>query len=233
MFLAGDAAHIHSPAGGQGMNTGIQDACNRAWKLALVWHGRAAGEKLLDSYSIERSAVGRQVLANAGRLTTLAVLRGGALQAVHNHVASLVFGLPPVRRIMANTLTELSIGYPDSPLTERGSRGSAGPAAGQRVPVRETAQPVGAGTIPRFALFADADPAGLALVARYRDLLAPEMRPPFGAGRIWLVRPDGYVGMVAGRGRWGEVGAYMERLGGDVRPPVRGRPTRPSTIRKN
>src|SRR5262249_5612961 len=75
VFLAGDAAHVHSPAGGQGMNTGMQDACNLAWKMALVRRGLAVPEPLLDSYSIERSAVGRQVLKEAGRLTTLAILK--------------------------------------------------------------------------------------------------------------------------------------------------------------
>ena len=60
VFLAGDAAHIHSPAGGQGMNTGMQDACNLAWKLALVWRGTCRPEPLLASYSVERSAVGRR-----------------------------------------------------------------------------------------------------------------------------------------------------------------------------
>jgi 2-polyprenyl-6-methoxyphenol hydroxylase-like FAD-dependent oxidoreductase len=62
VFLAGDAAHIHSPAGGQGMNTGMQDAFNLAWKLAMVAHG-AAMLSLLDSYSVERSAVGDRVCA--------------------------------------------------------------------------------------------------------------------------------------------------------------------------
>ena len=71
VFLAGDAAHIHSPAGGQGMNTGMQDACNLAWKLALVCRGVAAAEPLLESYNIDAgAAVGRQVLRDAGRLTT-------------------------------------------------------------------------------------------------------------------------------------------------------------------
>ncbi len=56
VFLAGDAAHVHSPAGGQGMHTGMQDAINLAWKLALVCRG--ASDTLLDSYSVERSAVG-------------------------------------------------------------------------------------------------------------------------------------------------------------------------------
>jgi len=71
-FLAGDAAHIHSPISGQGMNTGIQDAYNLAWKLALVTGG-AAPEKLLDSYEAERRAVAQDVLATTRNLTEKAV----------------------------------------------------------------------------------------------------------------------------------------------------------------
>ena len=123
-FLAGDAAHVHSPAGGQGMNTGMQDACNLAWKLALVYKGLVAPEPMLDSYSIERSAVGRQVLSDAGRLTAIAIIKSGVLQELRNHVASLVFGLSPVRKVMANKMAELSIGYPHSPLTGPGGTGS-------------------------------------------------------------------------------------------------------------
>jgi 2-polyprenyl-6-methoxyphenol hydroxylase-like FAD-dependent oxidoreductase len=65
-FLAGDAAHVHSPAGGQGMNTGMQDACNLAWKLALVSRGICAPEPLLSSYSTERSAIAKLVLEATG-----------------------------------------------------------------------------------------------------------------------------------------------------------------------
>src|SRR5271155_63252 len=76
VFLAGDAAHIHSPAGGQGMNTGIQDACNLAWKLALVARGTCAANPVLENYSPERSAVGDQVLKAAGIFTSVAILQG-------------------------------------------------------------------------------------------------------------------------------------------------------------
>jgi 2-polyprenyl-6-methoxyphenol hydroxylase-like FAD-dependent oxidoreductase len=207
VFLAGDAAHIHSPAGGQGMNTGMQDAINLAWKLALVLRGLAAAEPLLGSYSTERSAVGREVLANAGRLTAVATLKGEMLQALRNRVASLVLGLAPVRRAMNKTLAELSIGYPDSPLTEyRHHR--KGPAAGERAPVM--ASPVGAGDTPRFALFAAADTEAAALLTRYSRLLEPTTRPPFAEGGIWLVRPDGYVATSATH--WAEIGAYLDRV---------------------
>ena len=212
MFLAGDAAHVHSPAGGQGMNTGIQDACNLAWKLALVCRGAAAAAPLLDSYSAERSAVGRQVLTDAGRLTTLAVLRGGISQAVRNHVASLVFGLSPVRDTMANRLAELSIGYPHSPLTVPAGHGHAGPAPGARAPVRGADDPVGAGPAPRFALFAAADAGSAALLAQHGDLLEPRTRAPFADGRMWLVRPDGYVATTAGQAGWPDFDDYLRRL---------------------
>src|ERR1700758_2709718 len=79
VFLCGDAAHIHSPAGGQGMNTGMQDAFNLAWKLALVIRG-AAGDHLLDSFSSERSKVGVEVLKTAGRLTTVGTMKNPIAQ---------------------------------------------------------------------------------------------------------------------------------------------------------
>jgi 2-polyprenyl-6-methoxyphenol hydroxylase-like FAD-dependent oxidoreductase len=209
VFLAGDAAHIHSPAGGQGMNTGMQDAINLAWKLALVSRGLAGAEPLLGSYSTERSAVGREVLASAGRLTAIATLKGEMLQALRNRIASLVLGLSPARRVMTNQLAELSIGYPDSPLTARGHH-RGGPAAGQRAPIMTS--PVGAGDTPRFALFATPDIEATALIARYPALLEPATRPPFAEGSIWLVRPDGYVATVATQ--WADIGAYLDHVVG-------------------
>jgi FAD binding domain-containing protein/aromatic ring hydroxylase-like protein len=216
VFLAGDAAHVHSPAGGQGMNTGMQDACNLAWKLALVIRGLAIPEPLLDSYSIERSAVGRQVLKDAGRLTTLAILRGGVAQEVRNVVASLLFGLSPVRKAWANKLAELSIGYPEGPLTRPGRHGHGGPAPGQRAPITDPGHPVGAGSTPRFALFAQADAGGAELIARHAAVLEPECREPFAQGGIWLVRPDGYVATVARHGDWAEIEDYLHRVLGNA-----------------
>ena len=209
VFLVGDAAHVHSPAGGQGMNTGMQDAVNLAWKLAMVHRGVMVEEPLLGSYSTERSAVGKQVLADAGHLTLLATIRSGVLQTIRNHVASLVFGFSTVRRAMATKLSELSIGYPHSPLTVPGKHGQAGPAPGERAPVSDHANPVGAGATPRFATFAKSDAAGIALIERYRDVLEPEFRTPFGEDAIWLVRPDGYVALVAKAGHWAAIDEYL------------------------
>jgi 2-polyprenyl-6-methoxyphenol hydroxylase-like FAD-dependent oxidoreductase len=213
VFLAGDAAHIHSPAGGQGMNTGMQDACNLAWKLALVCRGICIEEPLLYSYTVERSAVGEEVLKDAGRLTALALVKGEIKQSVRNHITSLVFGLSPVLKTMANTITEISIGYSDSPLNSRGDHISGGPAAGERAPIREEESPIGAGDTPRFALFAEPkDDEETKLLARFPNLLEAALRKPFHEGGLWLVRPDGYIALAARHDGWDQVAAFLDRI---------------------
>ncbi len=218
VFLAGDAAHIHSPAGGQGMNTGMQDACNLAWKLALVHHGVAAPEPLLDSYSTERSAVGRQVLKDAGRLTTLAILKGDIPQAIRNHVAALLLGLHPARELMADKLTELSIGYPKSPLTVPNRHIHHGPHPGERMPVSPTGEPIGAGDTPKFALFAPVGTDAATFITRYASILEPTPRPPIDPNTITLVRPDGYVATTATTGQWSEIDSYFRHIGISPQP---------------
>ena len=116
VFLAGDAAHIHSPAGGQGMNTGMQDAYNLAWKLALVAHGRGKATPLLDSYSQERGGVGELVLREAGRMTRAATLRNPIGQFLRNSAVTLLGHLPAFRRNFVTYLSELTIHYPQSAL---------------------------------------------------------------------------------------------------------------------
>lgn len=135
-FLLGDAAHIHSPAGGQGMNTGMQDAWNLAWKVALVLKGRAKPE-LLDSYSAERHAVGQEVLRQAGRMTRMAIMRGPIKQFFRNRVVSLLGMLPFFRHGFLRYLSELAVHYPNSPLNGEKGSASFSPGAvkpGDRVP---------------------------------------------------------------------------------------------------
>lgn len=114
VFLAGDAAHIHSPAGGQGMNTGMQDAFNLAWKLALVQRGHAPEFPLLASYSQERSAVGDMVLRNAALMTKVATVRNPELQFIRNHLFSILGKLSVVQQRAIASLTEMDIHYPGS-----------------------------------------------------------------------------------------------------------------------
>jgi 2-polyprenyl-6-methoxyphenol hydroxylase-like FAD-dependent oxidoreductase len=212
VFLAGDAAHVHSPAGAQGMNTGMQDAFNLAWKLSLVSLGLCGAEPLLTSYSLERSAVAKNVLESTGKTTKMAVMRGEAKQYVRNHVAALIFGLAPVRHAMANMLSEVSIGYKESPLNRSCDFEHAEPAPGMRAPIRVGEPPVGEGTTPRFALFAQ-DGSALASVAKeFADIVEPTYRTTYNAGCLWLVRPDGYVALRAKSGDIQAVQEYLEGL---------------------
>ncbi len=112
VFLAGDAAHIHSPVGGQGMNTGIQDAHNLAWKLALAARGRG---DVLDSYHAERHAVGRHVVEQTDFATRVGTLKG-VLAPIRNQVMRFVSAFEPVRRYIARDASELAVGYEDSPI---------------------------------------------------------------------------------------------------------------------
>ena len=192
IFIAGDAAHVHSPAGGQGMNTGMQDAFNLAWKLALVVRG-TCDVRLLDSYSPERSKVGDEVLKGAERLTAVGTMRNPVAQTVRNLVAHVMLGLAVVQRELADTMTEVSIGYPDSPLNGPRLQGRTGPKPGERVLPVVDQVPVGAGGTPLFALFAEPTAETTDLIRRFAGLLDSDVRPPLQAGGIWLARPDGYV----------------------------------------
>ncbi len=173
------------------MNTGMQDAFNLAWKLALVIHEKC-DERLLDSYSPERSWVGDQVLKLAGRLTALATAKNPIFQTFRNAVGHLMLGLHPVQHALADTMSEVTIGYPQSPLNGPSLSGT-GPHAGERVVPAEGEAPVGSGGRPLFALFADKTAAIADLIGRFEGLLDPAIRPPLHEGGIWLVRPDGYV----------------------------------------
>jgi 2-polyprenyl-6-methoxyphenol hydroxylase-like FAD-dependent oxidoreductase len=217
VFLAGDAAHIFSPAGAQGMNTGMQDAFNLAWKLALVCRGICAEEPLLGSYSSERSEVGQQVLKTTGRIASLALLRGDLKQTVRNHVASLLFGFAPARNAMADVITEVSIDYLNSPLNGREVSFFQHPAVGERVAIRAGEPPFGSGDRPRFVLCAGtqdaaARSAAAVLVGLYGHLVEETVRAPFSEGGMWLVRPDGYVALATRVGDWDDVAAYLDRI---------------------
>lgn len=218
IFLAGDAAHVHSPAGGQGMNTGMQDAFNLGWKLALASQRRCNQELVLGSYSSERSAVCDELLKNAGRMTSLAILNGEIKQSIRNHIASLLFGINTLRSAVADILTEVSVEYPESSLNVREPHNDAHPVPGERAPVRAGELPFGSGVRPLFAICGEAggsesDKAdAAALIHKYADWLEPTIRPPFVPGGLWLVRPDGYVVLSTLEYRWEEIDSYIQAL---------------------
>ena len=119
VFIAGDAAHVHSPVGGQGMNTGIQDAYNLAWKLALVTRGRARPE-ILDSYEAERLPVAKALLAATDTATrgvsTMAPLKNALAVGIRNQLLGTLTGLSFVTKRVARTVSMLGIGYEASPI---------------------------------------------------------------------------------------------------------------------
>jgi 2-polyprenyl-6-methoxyphenol hydroxylase-like FAD-dependent oxidoreductase len=172
VFLAGDAAHVHSPAGGQGMNTGLQDAANLGWKLAAVLRG--APGALLDTYQAERHPVGRSVLRSSGAIIRAAMIESAVGRRLRGLVARRALSVPRIRTRITGQLTGIGYAY--------GSRRRAADvplAGGTRLYERLRGG--------RFVLLGDADVTGWADRVRVAAPVTP-------TGRLTLVRPDGYVG---------------------------------------
>jgi 2-polyprenyl-6-methoxyphenol hydroxylase-like FAD-dependent oxidoreductase len=133
-LLAGDAAHIHSPAGGQGMNTGIGDSINLAWKLAAVVKGTAP-QTLLDSYEAERMAFARRLVSTTDRIFSAATAEGPVADLLRTRVAPVILPLvtsfEPAREFLFRTISQITLNYREGPL----SAGTAGHVhGGDRLP---------------------------------------------------------------------------------------------------
>jgi 2-polyprenyl-6-methoxyphenol hydroxylase-like FAD-dependent oxidoreductase len=120
-FIAGDAAHIHSPAGGQGMNTGIQDGVNLGWKLAYALQGFGDAELLLASYEAERRPTAHAVVEESTQRQHLAFSTSRISQAVKNAAVSIIGKLPSVQRMLQVQMSETAIVYRDGPLVQLGA----------------------------------------------------------------------------------------------------------------
>ena len=131
VFLCGDAAHVHSPAGGQGMNMGLGDAFNLGWKLAHVIHGNAR-EEILDSYEEERMPVIDGVMRMTDQMTKLITARDGPWVWIRDWILPIVAKVGFAAK-MAMRLSQLSMGYPHSSIVLSG-RVAAGAKPGERVP---------------------------------------------------------------------------------------------------
>lgn len=121
VFLAGDAAHIHSPAGGQGMNTGIQDAVNLGWKLAHVLTGRGDAELLLDSYEAERRPVAHEVIKGAAQKLHAAFASSRVAQLLRDIAVTIVGNLKVAQKKLQLELSETTTVYEDGPLVALGA----------------------------------------------------------------------------------------------------------------
>ncbi|MFI6434727.1 FAD-dependent monooxygenase [Streptomyces sp. NPDC050759] len=188
VFLAGDAAHVHSPAGGQGMNTGLQDAANLSWKLAQVLRGHAS-PGLLDTYQAERHPVGRSVLRSSGGLVRLGMARRPWTRALRAGVAAFLDSVGPARRRAVGRITGVGYRYAAPHGAHR--------LTGTRVPdvaLRGTRlyEALRGG---RFVLITP-EPEAYGDWGAHKDRLAVE-RWATSSRTTVLVRPDGYVGWAA------------------------------------
>jgi len=222
-FLLGDAAHIHSPVGGQGMNTGIGDAVNLAWKLAAVLQGKASGS-LLDSYESERIAFARRLVATTDRAFTGVTSSGVIARLVRLKIAPLLlpllFKFATSRRLLFRTVSQTSLNYRASSLSE----GRAGRIhGGDRLP---WVQAILNEAEDNYALLASlewqvhvyGEPAA-AIRSMCEERRLPLHVIPWtpSVGRaglqrnaVYLVRPDGYVALVNDGGRAGAIASYLD-----------------------
>jgi 2-polyprenyl-6-methoxyphenol hydroxylase-like FAD-dependent oxidoreductase len=226
VFLAGDASHVHSPVGGQGMNTGIQDVANLAWKLAAV--ARGAHDSLLDSYEEERGEVGRALLRFTERGLRLATISNPIVEKLRDTFAPIVVLLPPVQRGAVGFVSETAIEYRSSSIVaDYGGDGHM--RAGDRLPdlplqnrtVRSSL--LQDWTVPKHRVFGlnldkddietmkhdlrDAEVVALATSDFYdggRRLLGDD-------GKIFVLRPDGYVGFRSRMGFQAELMNYARQ----------------------
>jgi 2-polyprenyl-6-methoxyphenol hydroxylase-like FAD-dependent oxidoreductase len=223
-FLLGDAAHIHSPVGGQGMNTGIGDAVNLAWKLAAVLRG-SANASLLDSYEPERIAFARRLVATTDQAFTGVTSSSAFARLVRLRIVPLLmphlFKFRSVRRFMFRTVSQTALNYRGSSLSE----GHAGAVhGGDRLPW-VTTEPNGLSQ-DNFApltslawqvhVYGDAT-AEIKAVCDTRKLplhvfpWSPTMkRAGLRRNAVYLVRPDGYIGLVDASGRASAITSYHD-----------------------
>jgi hypothetical protein len=192
----------------------MQDACNLAWKIALVARGEGNEQTLLPSYNAERHPVAKGVIEQTQRLTTAMTLRNPIAQQVRNVVLHAVFGIPAVEHAVETMMSEITIGYPDSTLSKESGLGAHVPRAGRRAPIRDSEPLVGAGPAPRFVLYAEEDDRAKAFVAEHGAFVDARIRQPFAPGGLWLVRPDGYVGLASGANDWEAANDYVRELSG-------------------
>ncbi|WP_265584444.1 FAD-dependent oxidoreductase [Streptomyces antimycoticus] len=211
VFLAGDAAHVHPPTGGQGLNTSVQDAYNLGWKLAAVLDG--APISLLDSYQQERRPVAEAVLGLSERL----------LEAAKDRYTS-----------RGREVSQLDLGYVDSPLTLPTPHRDKGPLAGERAPDAPVTGAGGLGTRlfslfqgPHWTLLGHESDRTAAPAARKGlhihttgprgDLTDPggHLRDAYGlaAGQWVLIRPDGYIAAIADTADLHTVEAHLDTVG--------------------
>ncbi len=214
VLLAGDAVHIHSPAGGQGMNTGMQDATNLAWKLALVVAGHAH-DGLLDTYGRERGPVARQVLAFTEGIVRFDLAARSPKRVLRDAVLP-AFRLPAAQRRLAGRMAQTSVSYSTGPLTRLG-RVRGLPRPGERMPDLTVDSAQGPTTLyavlrsGRHVVISGSAPDPTFDTATYDghvDVVTASL--PQGASA--LVRPDGHLAAVGTAFDTSEIHDYLRSI---------------------
>lgn len=194
VLIAGDAAHAHAPFGGQGMLTGIGDAENLAFKLALTIRGLAA-DRLVDTYEAERRPLATEVLRGTTAVTRVNIASNPIGRFLRDRVAARVFGLAPLQRWITYTASQLWVSYRKGPLGGRGSK----PRAGDRIPdvacVRTDGTPstLHSELGGRWALLVPRGRAAACEEATHRHLAEFVNTHAYDGDEAMLVRPDGHL----------------------------------------
>ena len=221
-FLAGDAGHIHSPAGGQGMNTGIGDAVNLSWKLAEALQGRV-GESILDTYESERLPFARKLVASTDKAFSAMVDQGIAARLMRKWFIPRLAGLtrlPAVRRTLFRTISQLRIHYRVSELSE----GEAGEVhGGDRLPWVAIGEGGNFASLRGLAwhihVYGDAQArlseaaAALALEVTVFEWSDAAEAAGIARDAAYLIRPDGHVGWGSATQDADSLAAYARRIG--------------------
>ncbi|WP_368499641.1 FAD-dependent monooxygenase [Herbiconiux sp. A18JL235] len=206
VLLAGDAAHVHSPAGGQGMNTGMQDAFNLGWKLALVADGALApadAEWLLDSYEAERHPVAARVIRFSTGMTKVGTLDTRPGRFVRDHLLAAMSGLAPARARLAAEIEEIGVDYRGGPLgATDGASHRAHVRAGDALPVSLRTTDAAAGA-----------PLGATRVDVAAEHPAARSLGLASHGGTVLLRPDGYIAGAFRPADAPELATHAARLG--------------------
>jgi len=220
-LILGDAAHVHSPIGGQGMNTGLGDAVNLGWKLAAVIQGRAS-QALLDSFELERKPVAENLVHTTDRLFRNMIGQGMVSRLLRLWIVpALISGFARFsvcKRALFNLIGELNVGYAES-LLNVGRQGRL--KSGERLPwvkdlllfesldgLNWAAVSFGDRTLECSERLAQ---EGMMII--HRPITTAARKAGYKSDTLYLVRPDGYIGMIARQPAYQEVKQYLERIG--------------------
>jgi hypothetical protein len=245
-FLAGDSAHIHTPAGGQGMNTGIQDAYNLAWKLALVIKG-AAADTILDTYNEERLPNAKRLLQTTDRMFNLAAGTDWMVNLIRTTVfppmAKFILSIDAVKKRFFRLISQIGIHYRNSSLSRHDGDDDFAVKAGDRLPYflmdgRNIYESLRAAKFHLLSFvdeqsgLSEAGMIGAEVESKYANLIEQHVirleahiaelfdsKEPFTV----LLRPDNYIAFISAGGSLNGVSAYFKEV---IKPAAVGRSSR-------